>query len=70
MAERQLPKLNVAGSIPVSRSKNFQGRLTETVPSRNTDSDEKDEPVRDSLLHVHVHVCQVRAAGGTLLTSS
>ncbi len=24
MAERQLPKLNVAGSIPVSRSNNFE----------------------------------------------
>ncbi len=70
MAERQLPKLNVAGSIPVSRSMSFQIRLTEPVLSRHTVSDEKDEPVRDPLLHVHVHVYQVRAAGGTLLTSS
>ena len=36
MVERQLPKLNVAGSIPVSRSKTFEKKMNRR-PFRGAD---------------------------------
>ncbi len=66
MVERQLPKLNVAGSIPVSRSTRFTAGLTLTASTGHTVFDEHDVPVRIALLHVHVHVSRIRAAGVTL----
>ncbi len=66
MAERQLPKLNVAGSIPVSRSTCTTAGLTLAASTGHTVSDEDDVPVRIALLHVHVHVSRIRAAGVTL----
>ena len=47
MAERQLPKLNVAGSIPVSRS--TSGRLTRTLSLKSKDQRRAVELSRESL---------------------
>ena len=52
MVERQLPKLNVAGSIPVSRSKNATQDLLPQLQSFTEQESREDIRVREPKTHL------------------